>query len=346
MSKLAWPTPAHSRNEVNRCGKYLVEVSDIDVDEYLHAISVVDNWRAAHLYPLNTFQATLRSKARKVNRNIIVAQRLKRLPSILSKLSLNPSMQLARMQDIVGLRAVVANKDMANQLINNYKSTKFDHKLKSEYDYISNPKQSGYRSHHLVYRYASSARPEYDGMLIELQIRTKIQHSWAMAVETMGVYLNSSLKSGLGPEEWKEFFSLASAAFAIKEEQPIHSDLSTLSNDDIIYKLKVATHNIRAIDHLNALTGITENIRNETARSYYVIDLDLSLKMIRLYSYARDDLTSATKQYSKLEKETQNDPDRNVVLVSAGSVANLKKAYPSYFLDTDEFVKTLRGILG
>ncbi len=45
-------------------------------------------------------------------------------------------------------------------------------------------------------------------LLIELQLRTRLQHEWATAVETMGTFLQSSLKSSQGPEEWLDFFSL------------------------------------------------------------------------------------------------------------------------------------------
>ena len=345
MIQQPWPVPKYSRNEVNRSGKYLVENSDIFDRNYYRAFIAVDNWRNAHLYPLNTFQATLRAKAPRIDRNAIVAQRLKRLPSILSKLSLNPSMQLSRMQDIVGLRAVVYDSKKASLLIDNYRSTKFDHELKNEHDYISQPKDSGYRSHHLVYRYANKFRPEYDGLLIEIQIRTKIQHSWAMAVETMGVYLNSSLKSGLGPEDWKNFFFLASSAFALYEQLPTHPSHHHLPEIEIIKSLNESAKQLHVIDKLRALTSATNTIASNTARSYYVIDLDIKRKLTRLYAYSRDDLAIATKKYSSLERETQNDPDRNIVLVSAGSVASLKKAYPSYFLDTKEFISTLKTII-
>ena len=50
-------------------------------------------------------------------------------------------------------------------------------------DYIENPKSSGYRSIHYIYKYSSNIQ-DYDGLKIELQIRTRLQHSWAMAVET------------------------------------------------------------------------------------------------------------------------------------------------------------------
>ena len=58
-------------------------------------------------------------------------------------------------------------------------------------------------------------------MKIELQIRTKLQHSWAMAVETAELITGTALKSSQGEEEWLTFFKVISSLFAIKEKTPI-----------------------------------------------------------------------------------------------------------------------------
>ena len=73
------------------------------------AMEVLANWRACHAYPINTFQATLRGEAKHGYGKCIVAQRLKRAPSIIAKLQRFEDMQLARMQDIGGLRAILSS---------------------------------------------------------------------------------------------------------------------------------------------------------------------------------------------------------------------------------------------
>ena len=69
-------------------------------------------------------------------------------------------------------------------LFRSYKIIKFN-------DYVENPKDSGYRSIHYVYKYSSKA-DKYNGLKIELQIRTKLQHNWATAVETAGAMTRTS----------------------------------------------------------------------------------------------------------------------------------------------------------
>ena len=46
-----------------------------------------------------------------------------------------------------------------------------------------------------------------------MQIRTAIQHSWATAVEMVGLFRKESLKSGFGDIKWLRFFELVSELF-------------------------------------------------------------------------------------------------------------------------------------
>ena len=101
------------------------------------------NWRACHGYPINTFQATLRSKLRNGYGDSIVAQRLKRAPSIIFKLQRFPGMQLARMQDIGGLRAVLTSVRRVRALEQNYRESAFEHVLTNSKNYVDEPKTMG-----------------------------------------------------------------------------------------------------------------------------------------------------------------------------------------------------------
>lgn len=69
--------PEVSHKTVNKAGKTLVE-GKVDTQEYTDALAVANQWRLAHLYPINTFQARLRNMA-KHHPGAIVAQRLKRM---------------------------------------------------------------------------------------------------------------------------------------------------------------------------------------------------------------------------------------------------------------------------
>ena len=98
------------------------------------------------------------------------------------------------MQDIGGVRTIVGSIEQVRELQAAYKSSRFKHQLVSEKDYIAEPKCDGYRSVHLVFRYVNKRAPDYNGLSVEMQIRTKLQHAWATAVETMGTFLGQAHK--------------------------------------------------------------------------------------------------------------------------------------------------------
>src|SRR5664279_3244755 len=103
MSFPAVPTVATS--QINRAGRILRKPTDYSGDEFVDAFYLTLQWRACHALPLNTFQSTLRTKLKKNNyKGAIAAQRLKRYSTIVHKLQREPSMALANMQDIAGVR--------------------------------------------------------------------------------------------------------------------------------------------------------------------------------------------------------------------------------------------------
>lgn len=119
------------------------------------------------------------------NADVEVTQRLKRIWTIIDKLVREPKMQLATMQDIGGCRAVLASIDdvrrVQRRLMRNRPPLRVS-------DYIAEPRASGYRALHAVV--------EYDNRKIEVQLRTRVMHEWAITVERLGGRLRADLKRG------------------------------------------------------------------------------------------------------------------------------------------------------
>ncbi|MGX9772721.1 RelA/SpoT domain-containing protein [Janthinobacterium aestuarii] len=352
---MSYPLPEFSRKQVQKAGDTLVAAGGqdgykINMDEWSHAFVVLTNWRACHGYPINTFQATLRKKLSKIDSEALVAQRLKRTPSIINKLTRLKGMNLARMQDIGGLRAVVSTLPQLHALFSEYKSTRLTHTLLAEYDYVGFPKPSGYRSIHLVYKYKARTESPYDGLQLELQLRTKLQHAWATAVETMGTFLEHSLKSSEGPDEWLDFFSLVSSAFAHVEQMPLVPGYEHMSRSETFLKTSREAIRLGVIDKLKRYSTAVRAIptTGSTRGAYYLVELQLTGEdtNVTITSFARDKLEEANSKYSLAEQRASANPSvpMQVVLVSAGSIDSLKRAYPNYFLDTHEFLKQLDQI--
>lgn len=348
---MAWAKPEFSKERVKRAGAFLIadppELLPVGwFDQIDEALRVLSNWRSSHGYPVNTFQATLRAKLNKLGVDATVAQRLKRTESILHKLALNPSMSLSRMQDIGGLRAVVPQLSDVYALRELFLNSRFDHVLVHQKDYIQEPKESGYRGIHLVYRYNNRKGdgPTYQGLQVEIQLRSKMQHSWATAVETAGLFLGQALKSSIGNQAWLEFFSYASSAFAIFERSAVFAEHAHLSHSEIFQMVDYLERDLRVIDCLNMYRVFVDYRDMEGKGShYYLMRLDPKSQRGSVKAFARADLPTATEQYMQAEREASG-TDIQVVLVAAQSLESLKRAYPNYFMDTAAFVQHLRRV--
>lgn len=185
----------------------LTGLTDAEVgDKLLRAAEVLFAYRAAHQYPLSKANMGLRSMVTTERCRVEVSQRLKRAPTILAKLDLHPTMRLSAMQDIGGCRAVLTSIDeirrVERRLRRNRPPVGYD-------DYITTPKSSGYRGVHVIV--------EYDGRLIEIQLRTTVMHEWAITVERLSGRIGSDLKSGRGPAEVLDLMEAISEAMATEE---------------------------------------------------------------------------------------------------------------------------------
>mgnify|MGYP000072927477 CR=1 FL=1 len=342
--------PSLSKSSINKAGKDIAR-NLLQGDERRVALSKINAWRVAHAYPINTFVATLRKKTRKYP-DPVVAQRLKRLPTILDKLKRQPHMDLTRMQDIGGVRAILSSIDDLKSLRNDYvEKGRFSHALIDEDDYVAVPKSDGYRGIHLIYSYnntlsRTSDPSQYKGLLVELQMRTQLQHSWATAVETVGVMRSEALKSQKGNRDWLDFFEYVSSVFAIAEDSPIlpqHENMSTIEIFEHAYRL---IKDLNVLEVLKGWSVATGAIHKEGAGGYYnIILLNKTTKMVRIIGYAKDFVKEASAKYAELEIEASSNGTPEPVLVSAGDLENLKKAYPNYFLDIKKFASHIEEIV-
>lgn len=342
---MAFVKPHYSKNQINRAGDILVTPESFSLKDRQWADDVLANWRACHGYPLNTFQATLRQKLKSVDANAIVAQRLKRAPSIVLKLQRFEGMKLARMQDIGGLRAVVSSVAKLKKLETAYREAHFKHVLISSKNYLDEPKDDGYRGIHLIYRYSNEGAPDYTGLSLELQLRTKLQHAWATAVETMGTFLGQALKSGQGEQEWRGFFAKAGAALAIVEKTAPVPGFEGREDQEVYAELANSERRLRVREKLRGFAIAADKITTERGQgAYHLVVLDSKQRTVSIRPYPISRLEQANLDYAAIEQRTKAGEAIEAVLVSAGPIDALRKAYPNYFLDTQAFVAQIEKI--
>ena len=347
MSTHKYPKYTIHKKELYNAGEILRKGHTINnFQAWYDSYILLERWRSMHAYPMNTFQANIRRILKKngLDKRAIVAQRLKRLPSILLKLSRFKTMRLERMQDIGGLRIILPTVNDVNTMRNALKASKWKHRLCREKDYITNPQESGYRSIHLIYEYNNiQAPPEYQGLHVEIQLRTKMQHIWATTVETIGTFIEHSLKSSQGPQEWLDYLKLAGEVFALEEKTNPHPNYLSFSPEELIEKLHKKTRELNTFQMLNTFhQAVRFNESRKFKNKYILLQIDVSNNRGYASVYNLKDLEKASNAYGDLERTQTNAQD--AVLVSSSSLSELRKAYPNYFVDASEFIKQLSRI--
>lgn len=339
---MRWTTPEFAASVVDSAGRTLIDRAAPERDQ-AEALAVINQWRSSHSFPLNTWQINLRRCSRSVDPGCVVVQRLKRLPSVRHKLERYPNLRLSRVQDIGGCRVVAPGVDQVEELSQFYRQqSRVKHRLVRFDDYISAPKASGYRGHHLVYEYQSDRTADWNGLKIEIQIRSQLQHAWATTVETVALFTNQRLKSSLGDSTWLEFFVFAGSAIALLEGRPpVDGTPDSLRELALILRRYLTDLDVFArLDAYNvALAASADRFQ---PGAHVIFNLDFSARRLTLQSY--DDFDSAQSAYSRLEADTVSDPVRDVLLVRGESLAGLRASFPNYFGDTSAFVDALRVV--
>ena len=80
---------------------------------------------------------------------------------------------------------------------------------------------------------------------------------------------------------------------------------------------------------------------------FFLLELDVSKdrEKLSIRGYPREQEPLATEHYLEAEKLQGTDSNKDVVLVGAKSIEELKKAYPNYFVDSEEFLRYLKNYL-
>lgn len=324
----------YTNGEINRAGEVLRKNSLSD-EEVKQPIEIISDWRAAHSPYNDQLFGLLTKRGKKVDSKIVLVNRLKKIESIKIKLEQKPKLQLSRMQDIGGCRAIVRDLKKATNLKNRMQKFTGKFLVKKEDDYIANPKSSGYRGFHIVYEY--KAKNDEYRILLEVQIRTQIQHAWATMVETVSLFTNQALKSDIGSDEWKNFFILTSKLFEADEMDKKEGI------KDVIADLKVMNRKHHFIDQINGFRIYLDKYK-ESDLAYYLLVFNYETKKLRITSYAKDDLESAVLDYKQAEEE-KTDQQINAVLVSANNFEDIKTGYQNYFANTSMFLEEYKRIL-
>ena len=323
------PYSVFSKKRVNRAGNNFRDQKEDEEDA-----RVLEKWRALHRQVLDTFQRLLRNRAKHSDGKIVIAQRHKRKSAIIDKLRKLSGMNLSQMNDIAGCRLIFENTEALYEFRKNFHNSRLRHDLKDnpdKYDYIKSPKDNGYRGVHDVYSYNGT---QHKGLLIEIQYRTLVQHSWATAVEVMGFVTGNDLKSGQGDKKLLEIFCLASEILARTFEDK-KSFLGHLSDNEVVEMFDRLNSKIDFAKKLKLLDVIQERV-SERKNTILMFEDETKLRMW--------DFPTVPKALEELVKLEREKPDKNIVLVRADKGKDMRIAFKNYFSDANDFIdKVFQG---
>ena len=318
--------PGGSKSRVNRAGAN-IRLNTASTEDLV----AVEQWRSAHRGVLNTFQSILRSRTR--NLPIIVAQRHKRQRTIFGKLDRYPKMLLARMDDVAGCRLIFKSMEELYDFRALFHNARFKHQRKNDrdkYDYIKNPKRTGYRGVHDVYSYDvnSDVGKPLKGLLVEIQYRTLVQHAWATANEVIGFITESQPKFEEGDKRYLDTMAFASEILARVYENR-SGPLPDISNKILVKKFRLIDRKLKLLKTLRGLnTADSEVSANRNVILIFSPSAELEVRTYR-------DATEALPALFILEREFV---DRDVVLVKADTSDDVRIAFRNYFSDAQDFI--------
>ncbi|WP_347861168.1 GTP pyrophosphokinase family protein [Salimicrobium sp. PL1-032A] len=145
-----------------------------------------------------------------------VTGRVKPKSSIIDKAKkkgINPENIEEEIQDIAGVR-VVCQFVSDIYIISDMLRHRNDFTIVEEKDYVSEKKESGYRSYHVVIRYPVETIHGQKNLLAEVQIRTLAMNFWATNEHT----LNYKYSGQIPPEIKARLKRAGEAAFRLDEE--------------------------------------------------------------------------------------------------------------------------------
>jgi ppGpp synthetase/RelA/SpoT-type nucleotidyltranferase len=354
-------TALYSGKQVSRAGDLLLDdnLAKTKPGEYDQAMDILAYWRACHEEPLVRAHKLVKTAISNIDRRAVTASRLKRIPSIIKKLQRFDSMTLRSMQDIGGCRAILKNQKTVLKAFRALRDLK---QLRVK-NYLKVPKDDGYRGIHLIGDFSAKGEQKRS---IEIQLRTKIQHSWATAVEIIDLFTGQAIKSNRGQEDWKKFFRVISRLFLLLEEIPNVDETSinksvqlfidklnaigrdssyneVIADLEEIYKL---ANKLKITDNFRAFAAslkITDDHCGKDAYDGYVIlEIDILSEKLALNRFHSNHFDDAAAYYLKIEKTIKVDSGKVVVLVSTDAVNGLKEAYPNYFADSATFLHLLK----
>jgi len=341
-----FPTPPTRKNQVKQASKRIAKSSSLSQVSQSD-IEIVDQWRVAHAYVLNTFQALLRNKLKNYSDEIEFAQRLKRKRTVLDKISSQRCSDVLTMHDLAGCRLIFPSRELLDTFRDNFLQSRHQKHVPKHFDepdkynYIKNPKDSGYRGIHDVIRhYPRKSGGPWDNLLVEIQYRTINQHAWATAVEVADIIKGTRNKFEWSSDDSSYFFRLASEIISRYHEDS-SSCLSYMSWTHVWNEFKECERRTNLLSLLKGLESNRGNIRIGKHTVLYVYRDEHTGNLYTMSQRCRSNKSAISEE----ERLSKRGDILDVVYVKSDKPNTIYSAYRNYFLNSVQFVELIEAAM-
>ena len=322
----------YSNSQIDKAGKSLTQGDEVTL-ESIELEEIFDHYRAAHLEPLSETTLELQSWLQNHGGSYYIAQRLKRKPQIIRKLKRFRT-RLTQLQDIGGCRIIVDNNNDVSRLIQFIKERVQDHKnfeINKITDYrYEGRDDSGYRAVHLILK--------RDGKVLELQLRSRIQHYWAESIERTSIIYGYHLKEQEGDPTVIKYFKTLSDVFHEIEILREPSSQQKLSLDKLReeaeFLISQSDKNRVFYNYINEdiVKTLKEKEGGDTLLTNWIIVFDWkSGSFITWDTVERNQADDAVKKYVEYERQFTTEDSYEVVMIGSSDIASVRHTHSHYF---------------
>lgn len=292
--------------------KAVEEMSEITVDD----LQMLQNIRRSYMEVLSIVFNEMDKIIHRFDPESVCTCRIKRIESIISKLKRNNQTPINRIQDIAGCRCILSEE---RQLLKLYdfilkNENNFPFKIHNKHNYLSEPKESGYKSIHIIVSLKEDEKKK-----VEVQLRCLSHHNWATMVEITDILCGTKIKEygeQSNPELFKFHLLLSKSSLSLEE-------INYIANVAIKYNYVRRLQKIFSENYLEVRKHW--NINKLQRKHYFLLSRENNKPNFIGYS----DFEAAEIEYFKRFQS-----DENIVLACLGrtNFAKISIAYSNYFL--------------
>jgi len=310
-----------SKNKLKKCASNIRESYRNNEKVQTSDLELINEYRRQHKEIISSVFYDLCNMSKKVHNNSVVVFRLKRIDTIVRKLT-RLETGLDRLQDIAGCRIIVDSVAQINSLVESLENHSLIQVIRKT-NYIENPRKSGYKSYHLVVKKKGFNHE------VEIQIRTRNHHYWATFVEIVDHTFDIKIKEGDEHVQILRIHKLLSKS----ENEP-------LTKNEVIELVYLE----RELEMLKEILQVFRNNYLIACQNWIQGGSSKDLEYILLEVIDNKPHFEFYKNFEEAEsvyfKKVKEDFDSNVVIININKpdITKLFLAYSNYVLVSHPFI--------